>query len=255
MDRVTIKRDECMNKYKCMYIALACVFITGCGNAVDTNKEEPEKTQISTEQTEVMEAKREEPIVNSESEIDGIKYNFKEYEFHDVSYPVTHKSVISETLIDKIQLKNENMTAFSHKKADETGNVTEYTYYGNNFELPNFVNDENVTKITYILYNFEGMLGKSPIYFDNSLRHNIENRPIEIVAGENSQLYLTFLFPIVGSSTVSGNDYNDYREDLQKAIIEADIMYADGSEDTKYFGVRQKALTLRMLEVYEYICE
>ena len=83
----------------------------------------------------------------------------------------------------------------------------------------------------YTLYNFAGGLSKNEFSFSTDELEAMYQPSVEIEGESEQTVYLFFCIE---------KYYNDYKKDLESAVIQADIMEVDGTEHTQYFGIRQK---------------
>ena len=65
-------------------------------------------------------------------------------------------------------------------------------------------------------------------------------KPSVEIEGESEQTVYLFFCIAVQSNGEIEKYYNDYKKDLESAVIQADITEVDGTEHTQYFGIRQK---------------
>ena len=91
----------------------------------------------------------------------------------------------------------------------------------------------------YTLYNFAGGLSKNEFSFSTDELEAMYQPSVEIEGESEQTVYLFFCIAVQSNGEIE-KYYNDYKKDLESAVIRADITEVDGTEHTQYFGIRQK---------------
>ena len=91
----------------------------------------------------------------------------------------------------------------------------------------------------YTLYNFAGGLSKNEFSFSTDELEAMYQPSVEIEVESEQTVYLFFCIAVQSNGEIE-KYYNDYKKDLESAVIQADITEVDGTEHTQYFGIRQK---------------
>ena len=200
-----------MKKIYIIGIVLALVFsITGCGIRETKNADKQEST-VSTE------TKRQEPLRIEKTHKDGITYIQEQYLQYQIKYLAMDKKVIS----------------------DENEITTEYLICGNNIQIPEIIEKNTTQKVVYTLYNFAGGLSKNEFSFSTDELEAMYQPSVEIEGESEQTVYLFFCIAVQSNGEIE-KYYNDYKKDLESAVIQADITEVGGTEHTQYFGIRQK---------------
>ena len=206
-----------MKKIYIIGIVLALVFsITGCGIRETKNADKQEST-VSTE------TKRQEPLRIEKTHKDGITYIQEQYLQYQIKYLAMDKKVISEEKVKEFMLKGYK-ASYDKKVTDENEITTEYLICGNNIQT---------------LYNFAGGLSKNEFSFSTDELEAMYQPSVEIEGESEQTVYLFFCIAVQSNGEIE-KYYNDYKKDLESAVIQADITEVDGTEHTQYFGIRQK---------------
>ena len=217
-----------MKKIYIIGIVLALVFsITGCGIRETKNADKQEST-VSTE------TKRQEPLRIEKTHKDGITYIQEQYLQYQIKYLAMDKKVISEEKVKEFMLKGYK-ASYDKKVTDENEITTEYLICGNNIQIPEIIEKNTTQKVVYTLYNFAGGLSKNEFSFSTDELEAMYQPSVEIEGESEQTVYLFFCIAVQ-----SNGYYNDYKKDLESAVIQADITEVDGTEHTQYFGIRQK---------------
>ena len=221
-----------MKKIYIIGIVLALVFsITGCGIRETKNADKQEST-VSTE------TKRQEPLRIEKTHKDGITYIQEQYLQYQIKYLAMDKKVISEERVKEFMLKGYK-ASYDKKVTDENEITTEYLICGNNIQIPEIIEKNTTQKVVYTLYNFAGGLSKNEFSFSTDELEAMYQPSVEIEGESEQTVYLFFCIAEQSNGEIE-KYYNDYKKDLESAVIQADITEVDGTEHTQYFGIRQK---------------
>ena len=221
-----------MKKIYIIGIVLALVFsITGCGIRETKNADKQEST-VSTE------TKRQEPLRIEKTHKDGITYIQEQYLQYQIKYLAMDKKVISEEKVKEFMLKGYK-ASYDKKVTDENEITTEYLICGNNIQIPEIIEKNTTQKVVYTLYNFAGGLSKNEFSFSTDELEAMYQPSVEIEGESEQTVYLFFCIAVQRNGEIE-KYYNDYKKDLESAVIQADITEVDGTEHTQYFGIRQK---------------
>ncbi len=221
-----------MKKIYIIGIVLALVFsITGCGIRETKNADKQEST-VSTE------TKRQEPLRIEKTHKDGITYIQEQYLQYQIKYLAMDKKVISEEKIKEFMLKGYK-ASYDKKVTDENEITTEYLICGNNIQIPEIIEKNTTQKVVYTLYNFAGGLSKNEFSFSTDELEAMYQPSVEIEGESEQTVYLFFCIAVQSNGEIE-KYYNNYKKDLESAVIQADITEVDGTEHTQYFGIRQK---------------
>ena len=221
-----------MKKIYIIGIVLALVFsITGCGIRETKNADKQEST-VSTE------TKRQEPLRIEKTHKDGITYIQEQYLQYQIKYLAMDKKVISEEKVKEFMLKGYK-ASYDKKVTDENEITTEYLICGNNIQIPEIIEKNTTQKVVYTLYNFAGGLSKNEFSFSTDELEAMYQPSVEIEGESEQTVYLFFCMGVQSNGEIE-KYYNDYKKDLESAVIQADITEVDGTEHTQYFGIRQK---------------
>lgn len=221
-----------MKKIYIIGIVLALVFsITGCGIRETKNADKQEST-VSTE------TKRQEPLRIEKTHKDGITYIQEQYLQYQIKYLAMDKKVISEEKVKEFMLKGYK-ASYDKKVTDENEITTEYLICGNNIQIPEIIEKNTTQKVVYTLYNFAGGLSKNEFSFSTDELEAMYQPSVEIEGESEQTVYLIFCIAVQSNGEIE-KYYNNYKKDLESAVIQADITEVDGTEHTQYFGIRQK---------------
>lgn len=221
-----------MKKIYIIGIVLALVFsITGCGIRETKNADKQEST-VSTE------TKRQEPLRIEKTHKDGITYIQEQYLQYQIKYLAMDKKVISEEKVKEFMLKGYK-ASHDKKVTDENEITTEYLICGNNIQIPEIIEKNTTQKVVYTLYNFAGGLSKNEFSFSTDELEAMYQPSVEIEGESEQTVYLFFCITVQSNGEIE-KYYNNYKKDLESAVIQADITEVDGTEHTQYFGIRQK---------------
>ena len=107
------------------------------------------------------------------------------------------------------------------------------------FSNPEIIEKNTTQKVVYTLYNFAGGLSKNEFSFSTDELEAMYQPSVEIEGESEQTVYLFFCIAVQSNGEIE-KYYNDYKKDLESAVIQADITEVDGTEHTQYFGIRQK---------------
>jgi hypothetical protein len=200
-----------------------------------------------------------EPVIGEEAgditkeQIDGVTFVHEKYLLFEVEYPLLECSIQSEEKIKDFNLYGYK-SAKEIKVSNDDGSTTTYDVIGNNIRIPDIFEKEEVSSVKYTLYNFAGGIATEEYQFDLSDTTYVNQYSVEIAGGQQQTLYLYFFVSLeINPDVEADTDTNDYKERLSKAVIKAEVNYADGDAQVVYFAVRQKYETSQTpvyLELY-----
>lgn len=217
--------------YRIGIAAVLAFCMTGCGT-------QGIKSTVPQENTVSVETKRQEPLRIEKKQEDGVSYVLEQYLQYQIKYLVTNKKVISEEKVKEFMLKGYK-ASYDKKVTDENENTIEYLTCGNNIQIPEIIEKNTTQKVVYTLYNFAGGLSKNEFSFSPDALEAMYEPVVEIEGEQEQTIYLYFCIAVQSNGEIEKN-YNDYKKDLESALIQADIISSDGTEYTQYFGIRQK---------------
>lgn len=231
-----------MSKKKSYVILMAiCVILfSGC-----------QKKETVTEETQKS-ISYQEPMI-TEYESDGMTYEKMSGESIEVIYPKLDKTFSDEIPVTWLRIGG---TGTSEMADSESAYCIKYMC---NWE--GLYTDENIQSIKYTIYNSTcGFVYASENIYNYRKKKSINMKSVSVSGSDTDALKLL----IIAELPATDDEMNLYRQSLymeeqakikavNNALIEADIMYNDGTERGEYYKIKTGTHSMTLLDIYKQV--
>ena len=231
-----------MSKKKSYIILMAiCVILfSGC-----------QKKETVTEETQER-ISYQEPVI-TEYESDGMAYEKMSGESIEVVYPKLDKTFSDEIYVTGWRTSGtgtsgmaDNMSAYCLKSLYDWNGL--YT-------------DENIQSIKYTIYNSTcGFVYASESINNYRKKKNINMKSVSVSGSDTDALKLLIIAELPATDDeINSYMQNTYMENqaeikaINNALIEADIMYNDGTERVEYYKIKTGTHSMTLLDIYKQV--
>lgn len=231
-----------MSKKKSYIILMAiCVIsFSGC-----------QKKDTVTEETQER-ISYQEPVI-TEYESDGMTYEKMSGESIEVVYPKLDKTFSDEIPVTWWRTSGtgtsgmaDNMSAYCLKSLYDWNGL--YT-------------DENIQSIKYTIYNSTcGFVYASESINNYRKKKNINMKSVSVSGSDTDALKLLIIAELPATDDeINSYMQNTYMENqaeikaINNALIEADIMYNDGTERVEYYKIKTGTHSMTLLDIYKQV--
>lgn len=219
-------------KKKVMAGLLAMILVVLCVTfAFLWKKQRKNEIQEIPQTPQTEQSQTEEELIYDE---DGMVYQYIRTDGYEVKTNINQMKRIEE-----IPLYSGNSKSVETYMIENTMNGKKYkvTYIG----IPNiFMTEDSIVNIRYMVQNVVGSIYKKlpDVKFQNSYSSIIcdENVPVDLEPESKEQLYLKLYTVVENQNTFL--EEQALIEQIQTAVIRADITYGDGTKETKYAGLK-----------------
>lgn len=232
-----------MSKKKSYIILMAiCVILfSGC-----------QKKETVTEETQKS-ISYQEPVI-TEYESDGMTYEKMSGESIEVVYPKLDKTFSDETYV-----VGWSVSCMGTGSEPENGKSAYYNIYMINWD--GIYNDENIQSIKYTVYNSTcGFVYASDNINNYRKKKSVNMKSVSVSGSDTNALNLL----IVVEFPASENAWNRYMQGsyeenqvkikaVNNALIEADVIYDDGTEKVEYYKMKTGTHSIRLLDIYKQV--
>ena len=232
-----------MSKKKSYVILMAiCVILfSGC-----------QKKDTVTEETQER-ISYQEPVI-TEYESDGMAYEKMSGESIEVVYPKLDKTFSDETYV-----VGWSVSCMGTGSEPENGKSAYYNIYMINWD--GIYNDENIQSIKYTVYNSTcGFVYASDNINNYRKKKSVNMKSVSVSGSDTDALNLL----IVVEFPASENAWNRYMQGsyeenqvkikaVNNALIEADVIYDDGTEKVEYYKMKTGTHSIRLLDIYKQV--
>lgn len=231
-----------MSKKKSYVILMAiCVILfSGC-----------QKKETVTEETQER-ISYQEPVI-TEYESDGMTYEKMSGESIEVVYPKLDKTFSDEIPVTWWRTSGtgtsgmaDNMSAYCLKSLYDWNGL--YT-------------DENIQSIKYTIYNSTcGFVYASESINNYRKKKNINMKSVSVSGSDTDALKLLIIAELPATDDeINSYMQNTYMENqaeikaINNALIEANIMYNDGTERVEYYKIKTGTHSMTLLDIYKQV--
>ena len=229
-----------MKKYVLILMTICVILFSGC-----------QKKETVTEETQKS-ISYQEPVI-TEYESDGMTYEKMSGQSIEVIYPKLDK-----TFSDEI-----SVTGWSTSGTGTSGMADDRSAYclKSLYDWNGLYTDENIQNIKYTIYNSTcGFVYASENINNYRKKKSINMKSVSVSGSDTNALKLL----IIAELPATDDEINSYMQStymenqaeikaINNAIIEADVMYNDGTEKVEYYKIKTGTHSMTLMDIYKQV--